>query len=100
MDEKTLRNRITRDPEIFGGKLILRGMRISVETVLSLLAQGEQVDGILEDYPSLQREDVQACIAYAHMGIANDTLENIRSADAAPDLPVRRSPTGQSPERG
>lgn len=33
MDEKTLRNRITRDPEIFGGKPILRGMRISVETV-------------------------------------------------------------------
>lgn len=64
MDEKTLRNRITRDPEIFGGKPIIRGMRISVETVLSLLAQGQQIEEILEDYPILQREDIHACMLW------------------------------------
>jgi uncharacterized protein (DUF433 family) len=41
--------RITADPEIFGGKPIIRGMRISVELILSLLAQGEAPEAILDD---------------------------------------------------
>ena len=65
MDEALL-ERITYDPEIFGGKPIIRGMRISVELVLSLLAQGESADAILDDYPDLEPDDVRACLAYAH----------------------------------
>ncbi|MBL8669885.1 MAG: DUF433 domain-containing protein [Alphaproteobacteria bacterium] len=71
---QALLRRITADPAIFGGKPIVRGMRISVELVLSLLAQGESVDAILADYPDLEAEDVRACIAYAHAAIAHDTL--------------------------
>jgi uncharacterized protein (DUF433 family) len=41
-------------------------MRISVELVLSLLAQGEAVEAILADYPGLEPDDIRACIAYAH----------------------------------
>ena len=48
-------NRITADPKIFGGKPIIRGMRISVELILSLLAQGESTEAILDDYPSSSR---------------------------------------------
>jgi uncharacterized protein (DUF433 family) len=53
------------DPAIFGGKPIVRGMRISVELILSLLAQGESVDVILADYSSLEPDDIRACLAYA-----------------------------------
>lgn len=76
--EKELMKRITADPKIFGGKPIVRGLRISVETIVSLLAQGETVQAILDDYPGLTREDVQACLAYAHAVIANDSLDAVR----------------------
>ncbi len=66
MAYEELLKRITVNPEIFGGKPIIRGMRISVELILSLLAQGETQDAILADYPDLERKDVRACIAYAH----------------------------------
>jgi hypothetical protein len=49
----------------------------SVELILSLLAQGESEEAILEDYPDLEPEDIRACIAYAHAVIARDTLDAI-----------------------
>lgn len=69
--------RITVNPEIFGGKPIIRGMRISVELVLSLLAQGETAEAILADYPDLEPDDVRACLAYAHAVIAHDSLDAV-----------------------
>ena len=61
-----LLGRITARPDVFGGKPIVRDMRISVELVLSLLSQGATQEELLEDYPGLEPEDVRACIAYAH----------------------------------
>lgn len=78
MSEAELLKRITANPEIFSGKPIIRGMRISVETILSLLAQGEEVDTLLEDYPDLEREDIRACLAYAHAVIAHDSLDSVQ----------------------
>ncbi|HEX5051411.1 MAG TPA: DUF433 domain-containing protein [Planctomycetota bacterium] len=78
MVDHRLLQRITSNAEIFGGKPIVRGMRISVEMVLSQLAQGVSQPDLLEDHPSLQPEDIQACLAYAHAVIANDTLDNIK----------------------
>ena len=75
-------DRITANPEIFGGKPIIRGMRISVELILSLLAQGETVESILEDYPELELEDIRACLAYAHAVVANDRLDAVKVAPA------------------
>lgn len=78
--EKTKREllrRITANPQIFSGKPIVHGMRISVELILSLLAQGETVDGILADYPDLEPDDIRACLAYAHAVIAHDTLDDV-----------------------
>jgi uncharacterized protein (DUF433 family) len=70
-------DRITGDPSIFGGKPIVRGMRISVELILSLLAQGETLESLLQDYPGLQPEDIRACLAYAHAVVANDRLDEV-----------------------
>lgn len=78
MRDDQLLKRITVNPEIFGGKPIIRGMRISVELILSLLAQGEAEDSILADYPDLTREDLRACLAYAHAVIAQDTLDAVQ----------------------
>ena len=78
MSEQQLLERITSNLEIFGGKPIIRGMRISVELILSLLAQGESVEAILDDYPDLTREDIQACLAYARAVIAHDVLDAVQ----------------------
>ncbi|MCY4409081.1 MAG: DUF433 domain-containing protein [Caldilineaceae bacterium] len=72
--ESELLKRITARPDVFGGKPIIRDMRISVELILSLLAQGVTPDAILVDYPDLELEDMRACTAYAHAVIAGDTL--------------------------
>jgi uncharacterized protein (DUF433 family) len=69
---------ITADPAIFGGKPIVRGMRISVELILSLPRQGETVEGLLDDYPELEPADIRACLAYAHAVIANERIDTVR----------------------
>jgi uncharacterized protein (DUF433 family) len=78
MVDQEILKRITVDPEIFGGKPIIRGMRISVELILSLLSQGESWDGILQDYPNLTPEDLRACLTYAHAVIAKDSLDQVQ----------------------
>ena len=80
MTDPELLKRISANPEIFGGKPIIRGMRISVELILSLLAQGETVEGILADYPDLEPDDIRACLSYARAVIANDSLDAVRVA--------------------
>ena len=75
--DPTLLKRITMRPEVFGGKPIIRDMRISVELTLSLLAQGVATKAIVEDYPDLEPDDIRACIAYAHAVIARDTLDAV-----------------------
>ena len=59
------RSRITIEPGKRGGQPCLRGLRITVYDVLGYLAAGMTVDEVLADFPSLEREDVLAAIAYA-----------------------------------
>lgn len=77
MTNPALLQRITARPEVFGGKPIIRNMRISVELILTLLAQGVTAEALLEDYPDLEPDDIRACIAYAHAVIARDTLDAV-----------------------
>ena len=77
MSEDELLTRITARPDVFSGKPIIRDLRISVERVLSLLAQGLEFDDVLETRPELEREDIRACIAYAHTVIAGDSLATV-----------------------
>ncbi len=78
MEDHGLLKRITANPAIFDGKPIIRGMRISVELILALLAQGETAEAIMDDYPDLERDDIRACLAYAHAIIARDKLDAIQ----------------------
>ena len=80
MTDPHLLERIRTNPEIFGGKPIIRDLRVSVELVLSLLAQGGTLENLLADYPGLEAEDVRACLAYAHAVIADESLEAVRVA--------------------
>jgi uncharacterized protein (DUF433 family) len=59
-----LLNRISINPNICFGKPCIRGHRIWVSLILDLLASGMPTEGILEEYPGLTPEDIQACIAY------------------------------------
>jgi uncharacterized protein (DUF433 family) len=64
MDENHLLQRIVVDPQMFGGKPIIRGRRLAVEHVLGMLAAGDTTQTILEGYPRLEPEDIQACLVY------------------------------------
>jgi len=79
MTESQLLDRITTDPAIFGGKPLLRGRRIAVEHILDLLAAGEDIPTILEGYPFLEREDIQACLVYASR-LARHEFYEVRQA--------------------
>ena len=76
---KDFKDRIVRDAEICGGEPVFKGTRVTLRTVLASLADGDSVEEILADFPSLKAEDVQAAIAFA-------------AASAEEDLPVPEVP--------
>lgn len=57
--------RITLDPQVMGGKPCIRGLRMTVGTVVGLLASGWSVERVLDEYDFLEREDIQAALQYA-----------------------------------
>ncbi|HXT11118.1 MAG TPA: DUF433 domain-containing protein [Candidatus Angelobacter sp.] len=63
--------RISINPDICNGRPVVRGTRIAVQTILEFLAAGDSVEDVLEEYPSLVREDIQACLNYASRVIGN-----------------------------
>lgn len=74
-----LQERIVRDPQICGGEPVFRCTRVTLRTVLASLADGDSIEEILADFPSLKAEDVRAAISFA-------------AASAEEDLPVPASP--------
>ena len=72
MDERL--QRITFEKGVLGGKPCIRGLRISVDMILELLAKGASEQEILEDYPELEREDLRAALLYAHHLLAGETV--------------------------
>lgn len=78
MPEQELLDRITFNPDIFGGKPIIRGRRLAVEHVLGMLAAGDTVDDLLNAYPWLVKEDIQACLLYAHKLVAQERIEPLK----------------------
>ena len=67
-----LLKRITVRPDVFDGKPIIRDMRIAVEHVLGMLAAGDTAETILQEYPILEPEDIQACLFFAHRSLTGD----------------------------
>jgi uncharacterized protein (DUF433 family) len=70
MDERTLLERITVDPELFGGRPIVQGQAITVEGVLATMVAGASLEEVLIIYSELSREDVLACLEYARRLVA------------------------------
>jgi uncharacterized protein (DUF433 family) len=66
-----LLKRITINPKVMVGKPTIRGLRITVEQILKALAGGVAPEELLEDYPELEREDIQAVLLYA-AGLAEE----------------------------
>ena len=83
MTEEELVKRITVNPEIFGGKPIIRRRRMAVEHVLGMLAAGDSVEDLLEGYEWLEREDIQACMAYASRVVSQEYFSSMEVKAAA-----------------
>jgi len=85
MDEETLLGRITLNPEVFGGKPIIRGRRLAVEHVLGMLAAGDSPETIIAGYAWMEPDDIRACLVYARRQVANERIEPFPlEADAHP----------------
>ncbi|MBK7895187.1 MAG: DUF433 domain-containing protein [Anaerolineaceae bacterium] len=75
MREIELLARITANPQIFGGKPIIRGRRLAVEHVLGMLAAGDTTDDLVAAYPWRETADIQACLLYARKLVAQERIE-------------------------
>ena len=64
-------DRIDIDPDICNGRPIIAGTRIPVQTIMEFLGAGDSIEEVLEEYPSLKREDIYACIQFAAKLMAN-----------------------------
>ena len=71
--------RITLDPAVMGGKACIRNLRVTVGTVVGLLAAGRSPDEIVEAYPYLEREDIDAALAYAAWRVEEREVPLVRS---------------------
>ncbi|MBX3016203.1 MAG: DUF433 domain-containing protein [Caldilineaceae bacterium] len=69
-----LLQRVTFDQAVLAGKPVIRGMRISVEMILELLAKGVTWQELLEDYPLLEADDLRAALLYARHLVAGETI--------------------------
>ena len=69
-----LLNRITFNKDVLCGKPLIRGLRISVEMILELLAKGATEEKILQNYPQLEPDDLRAALLYAHHMIAREDV--------------------------
>jgi uncharacterized protein (DUF433 family) len=82
--EVSIMRRIVANPEILGGKPIVEGTRLSVDHILGLLAHGMSQVEVVDAYPELTVEDVNAVIHYAAEALQNDVLIEVQSAREVP----------------
>jgi uncharacterized protein (DUF433 family) len=73
-------SRITVDPNIFGGKPCIRGLRFPISRLLGLLASGETKESILKAYPYLEEEDIAEALRYAAFLAEDETIEFTKTA--------------------
>ncbi len=78
--ENELLKRITLNPKVCFGKPTIRNMRYPVETMLDLMSAGMTTEELLEDYPDLEKEDLQACLLFASKLIKVNSINKIIAA--------------------
>ena len=66
-----MEERVAIDPDICNGRPVIRGTRITVQTILEFLGAGDSIEEVLEEYPTLTREDVLACLQYSSRLMGN-----------------------------
>ncbi|ETR73759.1 MAG: hypothetical protein OMM_06752 [Candidatus Magnetoglobus multicellularis str. Araruama] len=76
--ENKFLSRITVDSNVMVGKPTIRGLRITVEHILKSLASGLSFQELLDDYPILEKEDIQAVLFYAFEKISNEKIFSIK----------------------
>ena len=69
MNDQELLERISLNPQVMMGKPVIRGTRLTVEHILNLLAHGETIQSITDEYVGLTAEDIQACLLFASPSI-------------------------------
>ena len=60
-----MQERISIDPKVFHGQACIKGTRIPVHQIVHMIANGDTIEDLLKEYPSLERDDIIACIDYA-----------------------------------
>ena len=66
-----MEERIVNNPDICNGRPVIRGTRITVQTILEFLGAGDSIEEVLEEYPTLTREHVLACLRYSSRLMGN-----------------------------
>ena len=74
MNEKELLARIETNPNVMGGKPVIRGTRLTVECMLARLADGQTIEAICAEYPGLEKDDLQACLLFASRTLGDTTF--------------------------
>jgi len=80
MSQENLLSRITMNPEVCFGKPTVRNMRYPVEMILELMSSGMTNEEILEDYESLDAEDLKACLLFASQLVKVNSINKIVAA--------------------
>ena len=74
-----LYNRVERKPEIMLGKPVIKGTRIPVELIVRKLGEGASVEDLLDGYPNLKKEDIQAALLYAADNLGNELVIELKT---------------------
>lgn len=76
-------DRISIDPKVCHGQACVKGMRIPVHQIVRMLANGDTIDELLEEYPSLERQDILACLDYV-ASLAEEQITPIETLASGP----------------
>ena len=82
MTDQQLLERITIDPKVMVGKPVIKGTRLTIESILNLLAHGATIAEILEEYDGLTQEDILACLLFATRSLENTVFMPLTSETA------------------
>lgn len=78
MHQEQLLSRITINPSVCSGKPTIRNMRFTVAEMLELLASGMAHEEMREDYPYVEKEDIEACLVYAALIVNPNSIEPLK----------------------
>ncbi len=82
MKDAEMLQRISLNPKVMVGKPVVSGTRLTVEYILNLLAHGQTQDQIIEEYPGLTQDDIQACLLFASRAMQDTTFMPLTTEEA------------------